>query len=66
MAGEPLIGETEKCALKPLDPKDYRQPLTETQFARLKKIFPQGVCDYSRPGVGEVVARRTWISYGDK
>ena len=43
VAGEPLIGQTEKCALKPLEPKDYRQPLTEAQFARLKKIFPQGV-----------------------
>jgi hypothetical protein len=66
VAGEPLIGQSEKCALKPLDPKDYRQPLTETQFAWLKNIFPQGVCDYSRPGAGEVVAHRTWISYGDK
>ena len=66
VAGEPLIGQTEKCALKPLDPKDYRQPLTETQFARLKRIFPQGVCDYNRPGVGEAVTRRTWISFGDK
>ena len=66
VAGEPLIGQTEKCALKPLDPKDYRQPLAEAQFSRLKKIFPEGVCDYSRPGVGEAVARRTSISYGDK
>ncbi len=66
VAGESLIGETEKCALKPLDPKDYHQTLTDTQVARLKKIFPQGVCDYSQPGVGEAVARRIWISYGDK
>jgi hypothetical protein len=66
VAGEPLIGETQKCALRPLDPKDYRQPLTEAQFARLKKIFPQGVCGYGQPGVGEVVTHRTWISYGDK
>jgi hypothetical protein len=65
-AGEPLIGQTEKCALKPLDPKDYRQPLTDAQFTRLKKIFPQGVCDFSRPGAGENALRQTWISYGDK
>jgi hypothetical protein len=40
--------------------------LSDDQFAQLKKIFPQGVCDFSRPGVGETVARKTWISYGDK
>ena len=66
IAGEPLIGETEKCALKPPDPKDYLQPLSEAQFARLKKIFSGGVCDYSRPGLGEAVTRKTWISFGDK
>jgi hypothetical protein len=66
VAGEPLIGQTEKCVLKPVDLKDYRQPLTDAQLVRLKKIFPQGVCDFSRPGVGEVVVRQTWISFGDK
>jgi hypothetical protein len=66
VAGEPPIGETQKCALKPVDAKDYRQPLTETEFARLKKMFPRGVCGYGRPGVGEVVTRRTWVSFGDK
>jgi hypothetical protein len=66
VAGEPLIGQTEKCALKPLDSKDYQQPLTDAQFTRLKKIFSRGVCDFSRPGAGEVTLRRTWISYGDK
>jgi hypothetical protein len=66
VAGEPLIGQTQKCALKAPGPKDYRQPLTEAQFARLKSIFSQGVCDYSRPGTGEATVRQTWISYGDK
>ncbi len=66
IAGEPLIGETEKCALKPPDPKDYLQPLSDVQLARLRTIFPKGVCDYSRPGLGEAVTRKTWISFGDK
>src|SRR5262249_49708409 len=51
VAGEPLIGQTQKCALKPLNERDYRQPLSGEQWARLKKIFPRGVCDFSRPGV---------------
>ncbi len=66
VAGASLIGQPQKCMLKHLDPRDYSQPLTETQSARLKKIFPQGVCDYSRPGVGELVTRRTWIAFGEK
>jgi hypothetical protein len=66
VAGEPMIGQTQKCALKPLDPKDYRQSFTDAQFARLKKTFPLGVCDFSRPGVGEVAVTRTWISFGGK
>ncbi len=66
IAGEPLIGQTEKCALKPPDPKDYLTPLSDAQFARLKTIFPQGVCDFSRPGEGETVTRKTWITFGDK
>jgi hypothetical protein len=66
VAGEPLIGETQKCVLKPVNPQDYKQPLSDAQLARLKKIFPQGVCDFSCPGVGEAILRKTWISYGDK
>jgi hypothetical protein len=66
VAGAPLIGQPQKCALKALDLKDYRQPLTDAQRARLEKVFPQGVCDFSRPGVGEMVVRQTWMSYGGK
>ena len=66
VAGAPLIGQPQKCALKPVDAKDYRQPLTAAQSARLKQVFPQGVCDYSKPGVAQVVTRKTWVSFGDK
>jgi hypothetical protein len=30
---------------------------TASQVHRLEEIFPTGVCDYSRPGVGEEEAR---------
>jgi hypothetical protein len=42
---------------------DYRQPLTGEEFARLKQIFPQGVCDYSRPGVGQIHKPEPWLRY---
>jgi len=59
-AGEPLAENILKCAPKPIEPKDYVRPLTEDQLARLKAIFPKGVCDYSRPGVGARLAQGTW------
>ena len=51
-----------KRQLKPLDRKDYRQSLTDTQFASLKALFPQGACDYSKKGVSQR-APDTWLSY---
>jgi hypothetical protein len=52
-AGEPLREDVLKCGLKPLVPSEYPQPLTADQARRLSAIFPQGVCDYSRRGVGK-------------
>jgi len=30
----------------------------------LEAMFPGGVCDWSKPGVGQVPNTRTWLSYG--
>ena len=62
-AGAPLTDEVLKCSLKPLDLKDYSQPLTQDQIARLQAVFPQGVCDYSRPGVGQQRVDGVWHRY---
>jgi hypothetical protein len=62
-AGEPLREDVLKCRLKPLDPSEYPQPLTADQVLRLSAIFPQGVCDYSRRGVGQQIIKDTWLSY---
>ena len=62
-AGAPLAGDVLKCSLKPVDPKDYAAPLTADQLARLRSIFPQGVCDYSRPGVEQGRVDGTWRRY---
>jgi len=54
VAGGPLAENILKCGLKPLNPADYA-PVTFTpaQWARLQVAFPGGVCDWSRPGVGQ-------------
>ena len=62
VAGAPLTADRLKCELKPVDRKDYKQPLTDTQLASLGAIFAQGVCDYSRRGVAQR-APDTWLSY---
>jgi hypothetical protein len=62
VAGAPTTSDVLKCQLKPLGRKDYKHPLTETQFAGLKTIFTQGVCDFSRKGAGQS-APGTWLSY---
>jgi hypothetical protein len=64
VAGGPLTNDVLKCQLKPLDPADYRVVFTEAEWARLQRIFPTGVCDWSKPGVGQEVTPRTWLSYG--
>ena len=43
-------------------PDDNKRPLTEAQFAGLKTVFTQGVCDFSRKGAGQS-APDTWLSY---
>jgi hypothetical protein len=39
-------------------------PFTSGQVARLRRIFPGGVCDWRKPGVGQVPLAATWIDYG--
>jgi hypothetical protein len=54
IAGGPLAENILKCRLKPLSAADYpRQAFSAAQFARLRAAFPSGVCDWSKPGVGQ-------------
>ncbi len=62
-AGEPLKEDILKCALKPVDAADYAHPFTADQLQRLRAIFPQGVCDYTRPGIGQGPVQGAWREY---
>lgn len=58
VAGGPIEGGIFKCALKPVDTAladgTYGSwTPNATEVAALKTIFPQGVCDYSRPDQGK-------------
>ncbi|HTM50318.1 MAG TPA: DUF6351 family protein [Bryobacteraceae bacterium] len=62
-AGGPASNDVLKCQLKPLDWADYPAGLTEEEKGRLAKIFPAGVCDWSRPGVEQQPLAGAWLSF---
>jgi hypothetical protein len=62
-AGMPLTDDTMKCELKQLNRNDYVPAIfTESQWEQMQTAFPEGVCDYDRPGVDRVPTA-TWLSY---
>jgi hypothetical protein len=63
-ADEPLVDDVLQCQLKPLGKDDYKVAFTDAQWSRLKSTFPQGVCDYSKPGVAQRGAVQ-WQTYQD-
>jgi hypothetical protein len=63
VAGAPAADDVFKCAQKAVDPADYNPALTSSQLAILRSIFPDGVCDYSKPGIGKAPLANTWLSY---
>jgi hypothetical protein len=52
-AGGLVSSDTLKCQLKPVSAQDYQVTFTAPQLARLNAIFPNGVCDYTKPGVNQ-------------
>lgn len=62
-AGKPLGSNVMKCSLEPLDPSDYGIA-SPAQLDRLNATFPEGVCDWTRPGLGEEPLAGTDLSFG--
>jgi hypothetical protein len=62
-AGGPLAANILKCQLKPADARDYPSSLSAADLARLKQIFPTGVCDWTKPGINQVPVT-PWASFG--
>jgi hypothetical protein len=64
VAGGPPSEDIIKCSLRELEHDLDGAGLDEGQWERLRAAFPDGVCDWSQPGVGEVDESRTWLSFG--
>ena len=65
VAGAPLSGDVLACQLRPLDSTDYAVAFTPDQWTRLEAAFPEGVCDYDQPGIGQGTWAGPWQSFGD-
>ncbi len=65
-AGEPLTDDILKCQLKPVDARDYKTAPTPAQLTAIQTVFPQGVCDYTRPGVNQTQKVVTWAKFTGK
>ncbi len=63
VAGMPIDSFVEKCQLEPVNPADYGSP-SPAQVTRLHQVFPNGVCDFGKAGVGEQPLAGTWQSFG--
>lgn len=62
-AGAPRTDDILKCQLKPVSASDYKTAPAAAQIAQLQQAFPEGVCDYTKPGVGQVALTGTWGIY---
>jgi hypothetical protein len=67
VAGGPQAENIFKCQFKPLnlsDPDYAGITFTPSQAARLAAVFPSGVCDWTKPGVGQTNAVPTTFADG--
>ena len=53
VAGDAITTDNAACQLKPLVREDYSVTFTEDQWTRMQEAFPTGVCDFSKPGIGQ-------------
>jgi hypothetical protein len=62
VAGASIADDVLKCQLKPIDPKEYAVAFTPAQMSELRRAFPDGVCDYAKPGVGQQRPAGTYLT----
>jgi hypothetical protein len=60
VAGAPIANDVIKCQLKSVSAADYKAAFTADEMARLRRIFPGGVCDWTKAGVEQQRLSGTW------
>jgi hypothetical protein len=65
VAGGPATNDVLKCQLRAIRASDYGLVgLSADQLTRMRKVFPRGVCDWSKRGVG-MQGVKAWQTYSD-
>jgi hypothetical protein len=64
-AGAPQANDILACQLQPLDRAREPAAFTDAQWRRLEAVFPTGVCDWTKPGIGQEQMADTWLSYAN-
>jgi hypothetical protein len=66
VAGDAITTDANKCQLKPLNRSDNYGPIPfiDAQWTQLQSLFPNGVCDFSKPGVDQQPTI-PWMTYQD-
>jgi hypothetical protein len=65
VAGDAITTDKNKCRLKPLERSAYGAvTFTAAQWSELRKVFPNGVCDFSKRGVDQQPTI-SWQTYQD-
>jgi hypothetical protein len=62
-AGGPASNDIVKCRLMAPERDAYVVPFTDGQWQTLLDIFDQGVCEWSKRGVGQVPLEDLWIRF---
>ncbi|MGH3712195.1 MAG: DUF6351 family protein [Micromonosporaceae bacterium] len=65
VAGDGATSDVNACALRQLRRAEYYPVLfSNADWGRLTATFPDGVCDWSRPGIGQADTV-DWLTYSD-
>jgi len=62
VAGALATDDVNKCTLRPLRRSEEPLPVSDAEWTQMQKVFPSGVCDWDRPGVGQQ-STIPWMTY---
>ncbi|MEQ8953819.1 MAG: DUF6351 family protein, partial [Gammaproteobacteria bacterium] len=64
VSGAPLANNIVSCHLRPIEAADYSVSFSDEEFAQLRNIFSDGVCDWSQGDASGARHQGTWLSFG--
>ncbi len=62
-AGGPFTEDNIKCQRVPVSAATEPRALDAAQIVELRRVFPDGVCDWSEPPVGYTPSSLTWLQF---